>query len=81
MALPHWPQCQDRQQVLLKVLTNVRFWRKADIGPTGVEELLLTQSGHWRGNASPARQMIASPPGLLQPGIGQDRAQTVSCAM
>ena len=25
---------------------NGRFWRKADIGPTGAEWPLLTQSGH-----------------------------------
>jgi hypothetical protein len=27
---------------------NVRFWREADIGPTGIEWPILTQSGHWR---------------------------------
>jgi hypothetical protein len=30
--------------------SNVRYWRKADIGLTGGERPLLTQSGHfgWR---------------------------------
>jgi hypothetical protein len=27
-------------------LSSVRYWRKADIGPTGAEWQRLTQSGH-----------------------------------
>ena len=34
---------------------NDRFWRKADIGLTKAQRLILTQRGHRQGRSQPAR--------------------------
>jgi hypothetical protein len=38
--------------------SNVCFWRKADIGLTKAEWLLLTQSGHWPWIAKHAAESV-----------------------
>jgi hypothetical protein len=45
---------------------NVRYWRKADIGPTKAEWLLLTQSGHLQATPQGAESKGRSPQSVFQ---------------